>query len=248
MDGFAWWVGQIEGTASLEKNNKGGYRYKVAIVGEHPKSREIVSTDELPWANVMMPVNQPFSPGNITGAASQLTPGCWVVGFYLDNDRQKPIIMGSIGQTPGATSVKNTIKQDDPNSRFETGDRTAPFEIDPKTDGNPAVSVTSDQNGGPPDGTTDANNKKRVDDTGLIDNLEDEDWCQDTASKCEDDDLKGQMKGIMGNFLADIQASDGNIGNYYVSKYTGGLYSAAGTARQYVNLSLIHISEPTRPY
>ena len=81
MDGFAWWVGQIEGTASLEKNNKGGYRYKVAIVGEHPKSREIVSTDELPWANVMMPVNQPFSPGNITGAASQLTPGCWVVGF-----------------------------------------------------------------------------------------------------------------------------------------------------------------------
>ena len=235
MDGFAWWVGQIEGTASLEKNNKGGYRYKVAIVGEHPKSREIVSTDELPWANVMMPVNQPFSPGNITGAASQLTPGCWVVGFYLDNDRQKPIIMGSIGQTPGATSVKNTIKQDDPNSRFETGDRTAPFEIDPKTDGNPAVSVTSDQNGGPPDGTTDANNKKRVDDTGLIDNLEDEDWCQDTASKCEDDDLKGQMKGIMGNFLADIQASDGNIGNYYVSKYTGGLYSDAGTARQYVN-------------
>ena len=26
-DGFAWWVGQIEGISALEKNNKGGYRY-----------------------------------------------------------------------------------------------------------------------------------------------------------------------------------------------------------------------------
>ena len=37
-DGFSWWVGQIEGTASDEENNKGGYRYKVRIVGDHPKS------------------------------------------------------------------------------------------------------------------------------------------------------------------------------------------------------------------
>ena len=152
-DGFIWWVGQVEGMSALEKNNKGGYRYKVAIVGEHPKSREIVPTADLPWANVMLPVNQPFSPGNITGAAAQLTPGCWVVGFYLDPDRQKPIIMGSIGQTPGATVEKNTIRQDDPDSRFATGDRTAPFEVDPKTDGNPGTGDTSKQNGGPSDGT-----------------------------------------------------------------------------------------------
>ena len=36
QDGFHWWVGQVEGTASDEKNNKGGYRYKVRIVGDHP--------------------------------------------------------------------------------------------------------------------------------------------------------------------------------------------------------------------
>ena len=35
-DGFQWWIGQIEGTAQNEENNKGGYRYKVAIVGEDP--------------------------------------------------------------------------------------------------------------------------------------------------------------------------------------------------------------------
>ncbi|BCU93970.1 MAG: hypothetical protein CM15mV3_2560 [Caudoviricetes sp.] len=64
-DGFSWWVGQIEGTASDEENNKGGYRYKVRIVGDHPKSREILDTKDLPWATVMMPVNVPFMPGNI---------------------------------------------------------------------------------------------------------------------------------------------------------------------------------------
>ena len=242
MDGFAWWVGQIEASSALEKNNKGGYRYKVAIVGEHPKSREIVPTADLPWANVMMPVNQPFSPGNITGAAAQLTPGCWVVGFYLDTDRQKPIIMGSIGQTPGSTVEKNTIRQDDPDSRFATGDRTAPFEIDPKTDGDPSKSNKSKQNGGPSDGTLlekkDGTKEERVDATHMKQNIKDENWCQDVAQKCEDQDLKGQMKGLLGNFLADIQASDGNIGNYYVSKYTGGLYSAPGVARGYVNKAI----------
>ena len=123
-DGFAWWVGQIEATAADEENNKGGYRYKVAIVGEHPQSKEIVDTADLPWASVMMPVNAPFAPGNITGVSAQLVPGCWVIGFYLDSDKQKPIIMGSIGQTPGSTTEKNTVDRDDPNSRFVTGDGT----------------------------------------------------------------------------------------------------------------------------
>ena len=112
-DGFSWWVGQVEGTASDEKNNKGGYRFKVRIVGDHPKSREILDTKDLPWATVMMPVNVPFMPGNIGGGHPQLIPGCWVTGFYLDNDRQKPIIMGSIGVVPGATSK---ITNADPNN------------------------------------------------------------------------------------------------------------------------------------
>ena len=246
-DGFIWWVGQVEGISALEKNNKGGYRYKVAIVGEHPKSREIVSTADLPWANVMMPVNQPFSPGNITGAAAQLTPGCWVVGFYMDTDRQKPIIMGSIGQTPGSTVEKNTVKQDDPDSRFATGDRTAPFEVDPKTDGNPGTGDTSKQNGGPSDGTViekkDGTKEERVDSGAMKENLKDEDWCQDTATKCEEEDTKSRLNTVLGNFLADVQSSDGNIGNYYVSKYTGGLYNANGTARQYVNKAVALVRE-----
>ena len=54
-DGFSWWIGQVEATASDEENNKGGYRYKVRIVGDHPSSKEILDTKDLPWATVMMP-------------------------------------------------------------------------------------------------------------------------------------------------------------------------------------------------
>ena len=79
---------QVEGTARDEANNKGGYRFKVRIVGDHPGSKEILDTKDLPWANVMMPVNVPFMPGNGGGASVALEKGCWVVGFYLDNDKQ----------------------------------------------------------------------------------------------------------------------------------------------------------------
>ena len=242
-DGFPWWIGQVEGVANLEKNNKGGYRYKVAIVGEHPKSRELISTADLPWANVMMPVNQPFAPGNIVGSAAQLTPGCWVVGFYIDNDKQKPIIMGSIGQTPGSTTFNETVRQEDPNSRFATGDRSNPFEVDPYTDGNPGISSTSKQNGGPSDGTRRGDGEFRVDSGVLVDNIAREEWCALTAEKCDEVDTKTQMTNILAQFLADIQSSNGNVGDYYVSKYTGGIYRSAGTARSYVNKAVSVVRE-----
>ena len=119
QDGFSWWIGQIEGNARDEENNKGGYRFKVRIIGDHPKDPEIVSPADLPWANVMMPVNVPFLPGNTGGAHPQLQIGCWVIGFYLDHEKQKPIIIGSVGQTPGATTVTKVGRPGDAMT-FET--------------------------------------------------------------------------------------------------------------------------------
>ena len=132
-DGFNWWVGQVEGTAKDEKNNKGGIRYKVRIVGEHPSSKELLDTPDLPWCSVMMPVNVPFMPGNEGGAGSQLEVGCWVVGFYLDPERQKPIIMGSIGHTPGATTIIKNARPNDPPFT-----RAISARINPAKDGKPA--------------------------------------------------------------------------------------------------------------
>ena len=37
----------------------------------------------------MMPVNSPFTPGNIAGGDPQLVVGGWVIGFYIWTPRNK---------------------------------------------------------------------------------------------------------------------------------------------------------------
>ena len=244
-DGFPWWVGQVEGTASDEENNKGGYRYKVRIVGDHPSSREILDTKDLPWATVMMPVNIPFMPGNIGGGHPQLIPGCWVTGFYLDADRQKPIILGSIGVVPGATSTINDIE---PNTTkaFITGVRSGVYQPNPTTDGEEGKDGTAKTGGGLSDGTTRGDGEERVD-AGTKKNevIKDEDWCQTIAEtgQCKDVPLKKQLTTMTGNFLRDIQNSNGNVGTYYTSKITGRINNSVGDARSYVNKAISVVTE-----
>ena len=241
-DGFNWWVGQIEGTASDEKNNKGGYRYKVRIVGDHPQSKEILDTKDLPWANVMMPVNVPFMPGNVGGANPQLIKGCWVVGFYLDNEKQKPLIMGSIGQTPGATTVVNNERPGDTSS-FKTISSSASRPNQPATDGAP-VAENPEGGEGPvnkvtgalSDGSCDENGEEKVPtpDRKKV-GQDQEKWCQEVAEKCEEPDLKNRITIVLGEFLNEIQKNNGNIGSYLVGEVNGKITSAVGEGRKYIS-------------
>jgi len=243
-DGFNWWVGQIEGTASDEKNNKGGYRFKVRIIGDHPGKKELLDTAELPWATVMMPVTVPFIPGNTGGAHPQLEIGCWVVGFYMDTEKQKPIIMGSIGQTPGATKVFAERTPD-----------TAPFvtaiaQLGGK-EGQPTQKETgkNTSTGGLSDGTYDGDENYRVNVPASKvvplkgKSAEAEDWCQSKAEKCDEDDMMSQMTGIMGEFLNAVQSSGGNIGTYVVNEANGVIQDGVNIARGYVNKAMRVVSE-----
>ena len=254
-DGFQWWVGQIEGTAEGEANNKGGYRFKVRIVGDHPGDLELVGTDDLPWATCVMPVNVPFIPGNGGGGMPQLEVGCWVIGFYLDNERQKPIIMGSIGQVPGATKVfvertSNTppfttaipqineaidgapIQQKGDAAASTTASNTAQSSNDTGTGKNTAT-------GGLSDGSKDGDGNPRVNTPARKTQGEkDEDWCQAVAEKCTNQDLNEQMTIIMGEFLAEVQNNNGNIGTYLVNSATGGIFDGIETARKYANKAI----------
>ena len=238
-DGFNWWVGQVEGTASDEKNNKGGYRYKVRIVGDHPESGQILPTKDLPWANVIMPVNVPFMPGNVGGANPQLRKGCWVVGFYLDSDKQKPIIMGSIGQTPGATTVVNNERPE--NKNFTTA---IPSNVNPATDGlaspeNPKGNESDQTNkstGGLSDGATNEDGSLKVPlPFRKVKGQKDEKWCQTVADRCDNQDIKSKTTILLGEFLAEVQNNGGNIGTYLVSSVTGTINSGINIARKYVN-------------
>ena len=242
-DGFTWWVGQIEGTAHDEKNNKGGYRYKVRIVGDHTSNKEVLPTKNLPWATAIMPITTPFMPGNIGGGHPQLVKGCWVIGFYLDNEKQKPIIMGSIGQVPGATSIINDIDPND-GEAFKTGVRTGDLAPNPAKDGEEGADGTAKTGGGLATGRKRGDGEEDVPvPPAKLEAIKDEQWCQVVAEKCKDVDLKTQMTSIIGELLADIQDSGGNIGTYYVSKVTGGVNSAVGTARGKVDKAIRVVKE-----
>lgn len=248
-DGFNWWIGQVE-TTNTDDPKKSG-RYRVRIVGHHLKSGQATPTSELPWAQVMMPVTVPFTDGGVTGATVNLRQGNWVLGFFLDNDKQKPIILGSIGHTAGATEVQNT----DPNpggkekgftvySKSEIKPQVhrsvdSPDGKDPKTKANtdggePAAARSHEENGAP---AIIAALRGKYSEANPIGSK----TCVTVANpKCgNESNFSKQLTNIVGDMLAANQASGGQLGDFYVSKVNGFLYDK-------VNIARYHIGRVTR--
>ena len=255
-DGFSWWIGQVESEKSKDPHKSG--RFQVRIVGQHLKSGDLTPTDQLPWAQVMMPVTDPFTDGGTTGASINLKVGNWVVGFYLDNDRQKPIIMGSVGHTTGATKLENVEKDPNP-GRSEKSFTTfqdpkvnpnvhKPLGSEEKRNGDqPAESTTAEQNGqtkpgeaGEVAGAVQGQMPPAF--YGLFaeastTNPTGGKVCVEIANPdCgSENDAKGGLTKIIGDMLKATQQSGGNIGTYYVSKINGELNSYIDHGMQYVN-------------
>ena len=259
-DGFSWWIGQVESNKNEDPKNSG--RYRVRIVGQHLKSGDATPTSQLPWAQVMMPVTTPFSDGGKTGASVGLNLGNWVVGFYVDNDRQKPIIMGSIGHTAGATKLEN-VEQDPNPGGTEKGFTTYKDES-----ANPNLSqpMGSDKKrvGDQPASSTTAEDKDltKPGDAGEIPaavpaqmpgaflglfaeasatNPTGNKVCVEIANpNCgSENDLKGGLTKIIGDMLRDTQQSGGNLGTFYVSQVNGELNSYIDSGMEYVNKAVL---------
>ena len=91
-----WFIGQVP-PGWNEYSNKGGWpdqhgdRVKVRIPGMHPMSGDD-STDlqnkDLPWAIVAKPTTH----GNRNAISSGIWGGEWVIGFFMDEDCQIPVI------------------------------------------------------------------------------------------------------------------------------------------------------------
>lgn len=91
---FHWWVGVVE---SRQDPKKVG-RCQVRIAGSHTEVKSIIPTDDLPWAQPLIPLND--------NASLQIKEGDYVIGFYLDGlDSQVPIIMGILPGIPVALSA-----------------------------------------------------------------------------------------------------------------------------------------------
>ena len=111
-DGFRWWIGQVAPTAAHMQQLKGGgwgYRYKVRIMGYHPQDDKILKNEDLPWAQVMLPVDAGSGADNM-GRSVRITPGDTVMGFFLDGDNaQIPIIQGVLGRTMSYSAKEYSI-------------------------------------------------------------------------------------------------------------------------------------------
>ena len=250
-DGFSWWIGQVE---NIKDPKKGG-RVQVRIVGEHLRDATVVATESLPWAYTMMPVTTPYSDGGETGASSNLNPGNWVIGFYMDNDKQKPIIMGSIPHTPGSTKIvgddpdpggtaKNLTRyissEANPSTDFAEADNGKPtassdnetgYEEGSVTTGaQPAASQRASEKGGLPPAVSAAFKKNsETNPTGGQ-------FCVVVANpNCgAEKNLKSNLTHIIGEMLAANQNSGGQLGDYYVSKVNGELYSHVDQGKYHI--------------
>ena len=90
---FLWWIGQIPDDATWRDNiNPGKYaekdgtagwgrRYKVRIMGVHDQDEETIPSDQLPWAQVEMPIS---GGGGQAGAfmTPNLRQGMFVYGYF----------------------------------------------------------------------------------------------------------------------------------------------------------------------
>ena len=96
LDGFIWFTGVVEDRNDPDKLG----RVRVRCLGYHTENKELIPTEDLPWAHVMHPVTDPSMQG-MGNTPSFLVEGTWVVGFFMDaKDKQQPMIMGTLPGVP----------------------------------------------------------------------------------------------------------------------------------------------------
>jgi len=119
LDGFVWFTGVVEDRNDPSKLG----RVKVRALGFHTEDLNDIPTKDLPWAHVMHSVTDPSMQG-LGNTPSFLVEGTWVIGFFSDaNNKQQPIIMGTLPgypqNTPDITKGFN-----DPNEIYPSSEIT----------------------------------------------------------------------------------------------------------------------------
>ena len=104
QDGFIWFVGVVEDRNDPELLG----RVRVRCLGFHTEDLTSLPTADLPWAHVMHPVTDPAMHG-MGSTPSFLVEGSWVVGFFRDaQEKQQPVIIGSLPGRPVAAADYRT--------------------------------------------------------------------------------------------------------------------------------------------
>lgn len=109
-NGHTWWIGVVEDN----KDPLRVYRCRIRIFGWHTEDKNLIPTEDLPWAQATLPVNN-----SLSFSVPQI--GEWVIGHFLDGESgQFPIYTGIL---PGVISPNN-IKN--PNKGFNSAQTKGP--------------------------------------------------------------------------------------------------------------------------
>jgi hypothetical protein len=239
-DGFYWWIGQVQNyndpKAKSIKN-----RYKVRIIGQHVKSCSAITTADLPWAVVMMPVTDTIPAGNNNFTSVKIQGGDWVIGFFMDGARgQQPVIMGQLPATTNANAntgpTTNTENSCIPYERVVNVQN--PYRQIPNnatSSGTPATNPNSSNTDKSPVGSplNGAGNNENSNN-----NMAGRYGCANVASKpCETDNgtVQSRFQQVLSEAMRDIQQSGGNLGSSILSPYSGVLLDYAAAAQGYVS-------------
>ena len=111
--GNKWFLGQVPPESNqhyegVEWDDAHGDRVKVRIPGMHPMGSNDdayeLCNENLPWAIVAKPTTH----GNRNHQSSGIWGGEWVIGFFMDEDCQIPVITQVLG-----VNIQNGIKKSD---------------------------------------------------------------------------------------------------------------------------------------
>lgn len=114
LEGFIWFQGVVE-----DRNdplNVG--RLRVRIYGWHSNNRQELPTSNLPWAQVMSPINSASMSGIGIGPTGPVE-GTTVIGFFMDGkNAQIPLIIGTLSGLNTQQSGLNESGFQDPNGKY----------------------------------------------------------------------------------------------------------------------------------
>ena len=146
LNGFIWFIGVIEDIMDPLKTG----RVKVRCYDWHVSNKGSMPTSDLPWAQVMMPANNPSASG-IGTSPNGLKQGSWVLGFFLDGQYgQRPMVIGSIPGIPSykADETTKNIGFNDPEGRYPTIAHEPDTNRLARNDANNAHGVIASKNSG----------------------------------------------------------------------------------------------------
>lgn len=104
QEGFRWFIGIVEDNLS-DPAQLG--RVKVRAFGIHDDN---ITTDQLPWAQVLVPTTAGPSQNGVGGAPVGLAVGSRVIGFFIDGEEhQFPMILGSFHTIPQMDQAKHGV-------------------------------------------------------------------------------------------------------------------------------------------